>query len=266
VDTLAKNQQAFGAQSVGFSSEGDTYADAEGLKWMLEALPASRDAVCLDIATGTGEFARALAPNFEAVVGLDATDAMIAQGKRFVSQAGIENVRFVKGIVQQLPFDDESFDCVASRYAFHHFADPKPVISEMLRVCKRGGHVIVVDIVAPEESTAADYNYYEWRCDSSHTRCLAVEEFEAYFRLFGAALVSSRTRDLEEELTEWMDFSLTEAAHREEILRAVRTELRGGPKTGLAPYERGASLCFRQRDLAIVGRRHPPESPGAPSS
>ena len=255
MDTIEKNQLAFGGQAKGFSSDGDTYADAEGLAWMLQSLPLPSDAACLDIATGTGEFARALASQAETVIGLDATDEMIEQGRKFIEQAGIENISFQKGVVQDLPFDDESFDCVASRYAFHHFADPKPVISEMLRVCRTGGHVVIVDIVIPEESTGAEYNYYEWLCDQSHTRCLETSEFEAYFRLFGTHVISSRTRNIEEELIEWMDFSLTEKKNREEILRAVRDELCGGPKTGLAPYERGSVLCFRQRDLAIVARR-----------
>jgi hypothetical protein len=125
----------------------------------------------------------------------------------------------------------------------------------MVRVCKTGGHVIVVDIVVPDESTAAEYNYYEWLCDPSHTRCLGFEEFRIYFRHFGMEVVSARTRDLEEELVEWMDFSLTEKERREEILRATSDELSGGSKTGLAPYERDSVLCFRQRDLAIVGRK-----------
>ena len=120
-------------------------ADAEGLAWMLKDLPVSPDAEALDIATGTGEFARALAPHVAKVIGLDATDAMLEQGKHFIEQAGIENITFRKGIVQKLPFEDETFDIVSSRYAFHHFADPKPVISEMARVCKTGGHVIIVD-------------------------------------------------------------------------------------------------------------------------
>ena len=60
MNTLERNRQAFSDQSAGFSSEGDTYADAEGLAWMLEALPLLPAAACLDIATGTGEFARAL--------------------------------------------------------------------------------------------------------------------------------------------------------------------------------------------------------------
>jgi len=255
MDTLQKNRIAFGEQSKGFSSAGDTYADAAGLAWMLQDLPMAPEAEVLDIATGTGEFARALSPHVATVVGLDATDAMLEQGRKFIARAGIENIEFRNGLVQELPFESESFDIVSSRYAFHHFADPKPVISEMVRVCRTGGHVIVVDIVVPTASNAAEYNYFEWLCDPSHTRCLEAEEFRAFFRLFGMEVVSARMRDLEEELIEWMDFSLTEKEHREEILHAVRAELGGGPTTGLSPHERESSLCFMQCDLSIVGRK-----------
>ena len=265
MDTLERNRQAFSGQSQGFSSEGDTYADAEGLAWMLEGLPLSPEAACLDIATGTGEFARALAPHVASVIGLDATDAMLEQGRSFVVQAGIENICFRKGVVHELPFEDETFDVVSSRYAFHHFADPKPVIAEMLRVCKTGGHVIIVDIIVPDDSTAAEYNYYEWLCDPSHTRCLSFDEFNGYARLFGLESISARTRPIEEPLIEWMDFSLTEDEQRQEILRAVEAELAGGPKTGLAPYLRGSLLCFTQRDLAIVGKKRQGPQLSAPS-
>ena len=255
--TLERNQKAFGAQSKGFSSDGETYADEAGLAWMLADLPRCPDAHVLDIATGTGEFARALAPRVARVTGLDATDAMLEQGRKFVAQAGLDNVEFRKGVVETLPFEDETFDVVSSRYAFHHFADPKPVISEMDRVCKAGGYVLIVDIVVPEKSNGATYNYYEWLCDRSHTRCLEHDEFPSYFRLFGMEVVSARKRDLEEGLVEWMDFSLTEKRDREEIHRAVSAELNGGPKTGLAPYERDAVSYFRQRDLSILGRKPP---------
>jgi len=222
---------------------------------MLKDLPVSPNAEALDIATGTGEFARALAPHVATVIGLDATDAMMEQGKKFLEQAGIDNISFRKGMVQELPFEDETFDIVSSRYAFHHFADPKPVISEMARVCKPGGHVIVVDIVVPDASTAAEYQYYEWLCDPSHTRCLESEEFRTYFRLFGLEVVSARNRVLAEELVEWMDFSLTEQERRDEILRSVRDELGGGAKTGLSPREEDSVLYFEQLDLSIVGRK-----------
>jgi SAM-dependent methyltransferase len=253
--TLERNQQAFSAQSTGFSSDGDTYADAEGLEWMLADLPTSPEAAVLDVATGTGEFARAIAPHVASVIGLDATDAMIETGRAFVEQHELANITFQKGIVEDLPFESERFDIVATRYAFHHFAEPRSVLSEMARVCKKGGHVILVDIVSPEPETAAAYNYYEWLCDRSHTRCLDFDELCALFRLFGLDILSARTRDIEEELIEWMDFSHTRDEDRAEILRAVAEELRGGTKTGLAAYERDSVLCFRQRDASVVGRK-----------
>ncbi len=103
MDTLQRNQQAFEGQSKGFSSQGDTYADEEGLAWMLAELPMAADANALDVATGTGEFARALAPHVSSVIGVDATDAMLERGRCFVRENGIENIEFRKGIVQALP-------------------------------------------------------------------------------------------------------------------------------------------------------------------
>ncbi len=81
--------------------------------------------------------------------------------------------------------------------------------------------------------------------------------------------ISARTRPIEEDLIEWMDFSLTGEQQRQKILRAVEAEMGGGPKTGLEPYRRDSLLCFTQRDLAIVGQRLPRaqlDSPSGPAS
>ena len=85
MSTLERNQEAFGAQAQGFSSEGDTYADAESLAWMLADLPMSPACAVLDVATGTGELARALSPHVASVVGIDATEAMLERGRSFVA-------------------------------------------------------------------------------------------------------------------------------------------------------------------------------------
>jgi len=255
MDTLERNQKAFGDQVRGFSVEGDTYADAESLEWMVESIPLDSNSRVLDVATGTGEFARAIAPHVASVIGIDATPAMLDRGRAFIEQKGISNIELMSGIAQELPFEDDRFDLVTSRYAFHHFADPKPVLAEMARVCRPGGHVAVVDIVVPIGSEAASYNYYEWLCDPAHTRCLETQEFEACFPLFGLTVASTRTRPLEEEVLEWMDFSLTPAANRERLLEALESELAGGRATGLSPHRVDSTLCFTQQDLAIVGRK-----------
>ena len=254
-DTLQRNQQAFTAQSAGFSSAGDTYADAEDLAWMLAELPLSGADRALDVATGTGELARALVPRVATVVGVDATEAMLEQGRRFVAQHGIANIRFEHGIVEALPFESVSFDVVTSRYAFHHFADPKPVLAEMARVCKPGGHLLIIDIVIPDETMRGTYDYYEWLCDPSHIRCLGFEELRALVGLFGFDVTSARARAIDEPVLEWMDFSLTSDANRAEILAALRDELAGGARTGMSPFERDGVLYFEQRDAAVVGRK-----------
>ena len=79
---------------------------------------------------------------------------MLERGRKFIEEAGLDNIELQSGVVENLPFEDETFDLVSSRYAFHHFPDPKPVISEMARVCKRGGYAIVVDIVVPDDVPA----------------------------------------------------------------------------------------------------------------
>ncbi len=252
---LEKNQKAFSAQSEGFSSDGQTYAKLEEVDWMLQELPLTEQSRALDIATGTGELARGLAARVASVVGLDATPAMLEKGRNFIRESGIENVSFQQGQVEDLPFEDERFDVVTCRYAFHHFADPKPVISEMARVCRRDGHILIVDIVTRDEATATEANYYEWRCDPSHTRCCGFDEIQKLYRLSGIDVFSAKNEIIEENVLDWLNFSLTRKPDREAVIRALEEELAGGEQTGLAPFMRDGSLYFRQREAVIVGRK-----------
>lgn len=59
-------------------------------------------------------------------------------------RTGINNVSFVQGMVEIMPFADASFDMVMSRLAFHHFQDPEIVFAEMVRVLKSGGKLVIV--------------------------------------------------------------------------------------------------------------------------
>lgn len=255
MNILEKNRKAFEAQAIRFSPDGKTFADDEELQWMLADLPMSPDLTALDVAAGTGEFARAMATYVSKVIALDATEAMLTKGRDFVRENAIKNVEFRKGVAEDLPFDDATFDIVASRYAFHHFADPKPVLSEMVRVCKTQGYIITVDIVVPDNDTATEYNYYEWLRDDSHTRCLRFPEFQSLYRLFGLEIHSAKCREVEESVTEWMDFALTPEERQKAIVGAIEQELDGGAKTGLSPYTRGAELYFQHKCAVLVGRK-----------
>ena len=102
---------------------------------------------------------------------LDATPAMIDEGRRRAASEGLTNVEFVRGAVAGLPFPDTAFNLVFSRFALHHLTDPRPAVAEMVRVCKAGGRVVVMDLVASTDQPVAEQqDRIERLRDPSHVR------------------------------------------------------------------------------------------------
>jgi ubiquinone/menaquinone biosynthesis C-methylase UbiE len=125
----------------------------------------------LDVATGGGHTANALAPLSKEVVALDLTQQMLEAAERFITTNGNHNVSFIQGDAENMPFDEATFDVVTCRKAPHHFPDIKAFVSEAARLLKPGGLFLLDDNVAPEnEEWDAFYNKVEkWR-DPSHYR------------------------------------------------------------------------------------------------
>lgn len=108
----------------------------------------------LDVGCGTGtltiETARRLAGTpGSLVVGMDAAPKMLAVARR--KSAGLGNVRFDEGIAEELPYGDESFDCIVSTFFFHHigFGLKKKALGEMRRVLREKGKIVIVDVDVP---------------------------------------------------------------------------------------------------------------------
>ena len=105
----------------------------------------------LEVAAGTCACGRAFAPLTKTVVCLDATAPMLQVGKQDAQERHLDNMVFVRGYAEELPFLDNSFDIVLSRLAFHHFTDTDRVFREMVRVLKPGGKLIVIDMEAADD-------------------------------------------------------------------------------------------------------------------
>jgi len=116
----------------------------------VEAVPGAR---VLDVATGTGLVARELARRGARVVGLDQSEAMLAEAVRRTRRAGFgERVRFVLGRAERLPFPDGAFDAVTFTYLLRYVDDPEATVAELARVLRPGGTLAGLEFAVPERA------------------------------------------------------------------------------------------------------------------
>ncbi|WP_246426467.1 class I SAM-dependent methyltransferase [Paenibacillus rhizosphaerae] len=154
------------------------HAKGEDLAWLVSCAKANGEMNVLDIATGGGHVANALAPLVRQVTACDLTREMLAAAERFIGGNGHTNVSYITGDAEQLPFEDESFDLVTCRIAAHHFTDVPAFAAEALRVAKPGGKLLFIDNVAPEQdSLDLFYNDIERLRDASHVRAWKKSEW-----------------------------------------------------------------------------------------
>src|SRR3989442_3527176 len=102
-------RREFGKQARHFAEAGLTLSNEDYLRWMVDVLAPAPHWQVLDVATGTGHLARALAPRVRRVTAVDLTPAMLAEGPRLAGEAGLTNVAFAQGPPQRLPFVSPSF-------------------------------------------------------------------------------------------------------------------------------------------------------------
>lgn len=171
-------KEQFSKQAAGYTS---VKAHAEALDMLIEMSCVSQKDNVLDIACGSGIVSCAFAKYARHVTGIDITEGMLEQARKLQAQNNLTNMEWVLGDVDPLKFSNDRFSIVLSRFSFHHFLEYEKVFEEMVRVCKPGGIVMVVDVVLPNEKRKA-YDGMELLRDPSHTGVLTFEKFEKLFR------------------------------------------------------------------------------------
>lgn len=255
MNQLKRIREAFADQSKGFGDSALTLARQDYLRWMLEVLPGEPHYDVLDVAAGTAHLSRTLAPFVHHVTALDATPEMLAEGEREAAKAGLHNISFTTGNAAALPFNQGAFDLVVSRFAVHHFSEPSVQLAEMVRVCKPGGYVGIIDIVSPSDSNLAQaYNHWEQKRDPSHTTALAPEPLVDLISRAGLNVTTLDSREVEVDVDKWLNLTSPGEQVVQEIKQAIKQEIAGKGATGLRPFVRDQAYKFWQTWTIVIGK------------
>jgi len=114
-------------------------------KWRAVRLASPQPgARALDLCCGTADLARRLARSGASVIGLDFNERMLE-----FATAGREDLCFIRGDAQRLPFADNAFDIVTVGYGLRNLASWQDGLGEMARVAKPGGRLVVLEFGKP---------------------------------------------------------------------------------------------------------------------
>lgn len=247
-------RRQFGAHAQNYVTSPD-HARGDSLDRLIEVVGPQAGWRVLDVATGGGHTALAVAPYVRTVVATDITSEMLAAAERFVQAKGAANVTFHEADATALPFADADFDLVTCRIAPHHFADCARFVREAARVLRPGGVAAVIDNIVPDNLIAARHiNAVEALRDPSHVWAYSQEDWVGFFEGAGLTVkhqeVFRKVRDFDFWTGMMSVDDLTKGQLRVLIQQAPKPAL-----AALAPEASAGKLKLFLTEVLIVGTK-----------
>lgn len=219
------------------------HAAGKDLRRLVELAEPRPSDVALDVSTGGGHTALAIAPHVARVIASDLTPRMLAAAREFIAGRGAANVEFVVADAEQLPFLDATFNLVTVRIAPHHYADARAAVHEMARVLVPGGRLLLIDNVAPEDPLLDGLvNRWETLRDPSHVRAYRVSEWQMFLTAAGLDVTVVETAQKTHAFAPWVE--------RMRMPDAARAELEA--EILAAPPQAQRHFALEERDGRLI--------------
>ena len=161
--------------------------------------------LALDLGAGGGHVSYALARHARRVIATDLSSEMLAAVARTAREKGLSNIETTQAPAEHLPFEDETFDFVASRFSAHHWRDFDAGLREARRTLKRGGRAAFVDVYAPGQALLDTHlQAIELLRDHSHVRDYTSAQWLDTLGRSGFAVEVCRTWRLRMDFPVWI--------------------------------------------------------------
>ena len=175
----------------------------------------------VDIGTGAGFTAFAMAQVSDRVIATDITQPMLRQARRISGERELGNVMLSQNAAESLPFSNGSLDLITSRVAAHHFRNFEAALDEAQRTLKSGGSLVIADSIAPEDDAVAKWmNDIELRRDFSHIQNRKISVIRRMLEDRGFGIVGSEN----ERVYLWFNDWVARTKVAEDEVQALRRE------------------------------------------
>ncbi len=168
----------------------------------------------LDSGCGAGALAFALAPFVEHVVGVDLSADLVAAGNEIAPS----NCELVVGDATALTFEYGSFDIAGCMRVLHHARRPELVVSELARVTRPGGTILLVDQLGfVDPVVSAEMDRFEQARDPSHTRLLPDQDIRSLLDANDLDVLTNEITPEERDLERYLDLVGFEGDERRRV-------------------------------------------------
>lgn len=233
-------------------ARSEAHAGGDDLDILIRFVAPTKDMHVLDVATGSGNTAAALAPSVKSVVAIDIAPSMLERTRELAARKGLTNLSTALMDVEALEFEDASFDVVTSRIAPHHFIDIAKAVREIARVLRPGGAFVVEDSVVPDEPELDKFlNDVEKLRDPTHVRSLNAGEWTALLASAGLQQTQSTVCGKPHGFADWIARAGMDDVAAERVYAAFAAAPATAVERFAIVYENGRAVRFTDEKIII---------------